>query len=108
VLGFFLLVIVLPSLVGHSTDSGQDELTVESVDWGYGEYRNISGTVRNNTDKEFGYVEVDFSLYDESGVQVGDAMTNLTHMDPHGTWQFKAPVLESRARTFKLKGVYTR
>jgi hypothetical protein len=113
VVGLIVLACLMLPVIGREwakqPQTTEDQLTVVNSDWGYGGYsgyRNIVGTVKNNTDHELDYVEVDFSLYDEAGNQVGDAMTNLTHMDAHGTWEFKAPVTEDHARTFKLKAVY--
>jgi hypothetical protein len=48
------------------------------------------GTARNNTDREAAYAQVTFPVYDEAGVQVETAMTNVTDLQPHTKWRFKA------------------
>jgi hypothetical protein len=39
--------------------------------------RYITGTVKNNTAKEYSYVEIKIILYDESGAQVGSTFDNI-------------------------------
>lgn len=56
---------------------------------GYTSYY-IEGTIKNNTNKQYSYVQVTFNLYDASGNQVGTAMDNVNNLEPNGTWKFKA------------------
>lgn len=67
--------------------------------------RYVVGTVKNNTNKEYGYVQVEINLYDESGAQVGSTLANANNLEAGGTWKFKAPILEESAKTFKIKDV---
>jgi hypothetical protein len=84
-------------------------LTVTDWQWQWptAEYgsRYIVGTVRNNSDKEFSSVFLDFNLYDSNGAQVGSAGDSVTNLEAHGTWKFKAIVLEKEAATARLVGV---
>ncbi len=82
-------------------------LEVLNFDWATGEYGNrlIRGTVRNNTSKQYGYVQVEINLYDQSGTQVGSTMANVNNLEPNGTWQFEAAVLEDSATNAKVKDV---
>lgn len=93
-----------PSETEPSTESG---LTVVSFNWATEEYgsRYLVGTVKNNTDKQYSYVQVEFNLYDNSGAQVGSTADNINNLEPHGTWKFKAMVMEEKATRAKLKGI---
>ena len=48
---------------------------------------------------------LDFNLYDSNGAQVGSAGDSVTNLEAHGTWKFKAIVLEKEAATARLVGV---
>jgi hypothetical protein len=65
-----------------------------SVD-GYG---RIRGWVRNNCEKRFNYVEVEYKLYGAGGDVVGGAMTNLAALGPHESWKFEAIALQPYKR----------
>lgn len=54
----------------------------------------ITGKIRNNTNREYGYAQVTFNLYDAAGNQVGTAMDNINNLKPGATWVFKAITLE--------------
>ena len=76
--------------------------------WERGEYGNvyIVGTVKNNSNKQYSLVQVQFNLYDANGNQVGSTMDNVNNLEPHGTWRYKALVLDDkRVRKARLKGV---
>ena len=82
-------------------------LVVEDFRLEMGEYGvgKIVGTLKNNTKKQYAYVQVEFNLYDGSGAQVGSTIANVNNLEPGGAWAFEAGVLESRATQAKLKGV---
>ena len=63
------------------------------------------GTVQNNSDKEFSWGKIEFNLYDSNGAQVGSALAVQSNLEAHGTWKFKAPVLEREAAKATLKYV---
>jgi hypothetical protein len=88
-------------------EAPEGPLVVE--DWGFkaGEFGTgkIVGTVVNNTDREYSYVQIEFNLYDSEGAQVGSTFTNITDLEPHGKWKFEALVLEDNATEAKLKGI---
>ena len=50
----------------------------------------IEGTIKNNTEKSYSYVQVTFNLYDKDGVQLGTALANINNLEANGTWKFKA------------------
>jgi cytoskeletal protein RodZ len=65
----------------------------------------IEGTIKNNTKKEYGYVQVEINLYDKDGAQVGSTFANTTNLEPGGTWKFKAIVLEENVASYKIKDI---
>ena len=58
----------------------------------------IVGTVRNNCDRSYRYVEVEFKLTDSEGAVTGTAMTNVTALGPREDWKFEAIALNAYAR----------
>jgi len=68
-------------------------------------FGKVVGTLKNNTNKQHGYAQVEFNLYDDAGTQVGSTIANINNLEPGGTWGFEAPVLEGRATQAKLKGI---
>jgi len=59
--------------------------------------RYIIGTVKNNSARQYGYVQVEINLYDDAGTQVGSTLANTNNLESSGTWRFKAPVIEENA-----------
>ena len=53
-------------------------------------YVYIEGSVTNNTNENYPYVEIEFGLYDEDNAFVGAAIDNTTDLEAGGTWKFKA------------------
>lgn len=58
----------------------------------------VYGSVLNNCDRSYRYVEIDFKLTDAEGAVVGTAMTNVTALGPHETWKFEAIAMKDFAR----------
>jgi hypothetical protein len=67
--------------------------------------RYIVGIVKNNSSKEYSYVEIDFNLYDKDGNQVGSSLANINNLEPYGKWKFEAIILEDNATRIRLKGI---
>ena len=90
-----------------SSQPARPKLEVLDCDWATGEFgnRTIRGTVRNNTEKQYGYVQVEINLYDNSGTQVGSTLANVNNLEPNSTWRFEAAVLEDSATKAKVKDV---
>ena len=95
---------VIGKKLGTQTKSN---LTVIDYKFGTAEFgrKVIVGTLKNNSDKQYSFVQVQFNLYDESGAQVGSTIDVVHNFEPHGTWKFEAPVTEDNATRVKLKGV---
>lgn len=67
----------------------------------------LVGMVRNNTDRNYRYVQIEFNLYDDNGIQVGTAFDNVTNLEAGGIWRFEAIVSEdtaTRARLVRVTG----
>lgn len=84
-----------------------ENLEVLNANWVRGDFgtRSIKGTVRNNTGKQYKYVQVEINLYDGAGAQVGSTLANVNNLEPNSVWHFEAPVIEDSARTFRVKAV---
>jgi len=75
-----------------------DKAVVDSLGTTY-----IEGEIKNNTDKQYSYVQVTFILYDADGAQLGTAMANINNLEPNGTWKYKALGLTTeRVDSYKL------
>lgn len=78
-------------------------LNVKGINEDYVSY--ASGTIRNNTDRTYDYVQVEINIYDLHGNQTGSTMANCNNLEPHRKWKFKAVVLERGRYTFEVKNV---
>jgi hypothetical protein len=78
-------------------------LNVSSTNDGYVKY--ATGTIRNNTSRTYGYVQVEINLYDKSGAQVGSTIDNINNLEPGKDWKFKAVIFEDSATRFEIKDV---
>ena len=65
----------------------------------------IVGSIRNNTSRRYGYVQIEINLYDDSMAQVGSTMANANNLEPGGIWRFKAPLLERNARQYRVVNI---
>ncbi len=54
----------------------------------------IVGILKNNTDREISYGQVEFVVFDKSGNQLTTAYANITNWAAGGTWKFEAVTLE--------------
>lgn len=50
----------------------------------------IEGTVKNNKDKDYSYVQIEFVCYDKDGNNLGTAIDNTNNLLGNETWKFKA------------------
>ncbi len=67
--------------------------------------RYVVGTVRNNSSKNYSYVQVEINLLDESGNIVGSTLDNVNNLGPGKSWKFKAIIMEKDAAKFEIKDV---
>ncbi len=64
------------------------------VDKGYGTYA-ITGIFTNTSGKEYSYVQLTYTLYDESGAQIGEAYANANNLKDATAWKYEAYVFAS-------------
>ena len=72
---------------------------------GTGETAKVTGAIVNKTDKEYGYLQVEINLYDNSGAQIGSTLANVNNLEAKGTWKFEAYTLKDGVKTVKVKDV---
>lgn len=65
----------------------------------------VGGKIKNKTNKEFSYVQIEINLYDEKGTQVGSTFDVINNLEPYGIWHFKAMVIDENAKTYKVKRI---
>ena len=79
---------------GTTITNKQEKFTLQDGHTGstdeYGMSYTIEGTIKNNTNKQYSYVQVTFNLYDADGAQIGTAFTNINNLEANGLWKFKA------------------
>ena len=91
---------------GNSDDSAKGE-TEKKERFTYvisSEYDNsfshyIEGTVTNNNDKDYSYVQIEFICYDKDGNNLGTAIDNTNNLLGNQTWKFKAMGLFTDSKT---------
>lgn len=57
---------------------------------GSGYTYTITGTIKNNTDKEYDYVSIDFNTYDKDGNTLDTCTAYADNIEPNGSWKFEA------------------
>lgn len=70
----------------------------------------ISGTIKNNKDKEYSYVQVEFYTYDAEGNMLDTCLANNSGLEANGTWKFNASCFfsdenASQVASYKLKEI---
>lgn len=63
---------------------------------------HITGKIKNNSGKTLSYVQIQFTLYDKSGSQVGTALANTNGLEPGNTWSYDAIGMAANISTFKV------
>lgn len=70
----------------------------------------ITGSIKNNTDKEYSYVQVEFYAYDADGNMLDTCLGNNSGLESNGTWKFRASCWFSDenakdVKSYKLKEI---
>jgi hypothetical protein len=74
-----------------STKAAQKlELVGETTTENNGYMFTINGALRNNTGKQYLYVQITFGVYDAGGSKLGTALANVNNLGPGETWKFSA------------------
>lgn len=86
--------------------TAEEKYTIEGETMTQDDYSTkIAGTLTNNTDKEIGYLQISYTLYDADGAQVGSAFANVNNLEAGGVWKFEAVSFESGVADYKLADV---
>ena len=56
----------------------------------YGLAYYIEGTVKNNTNHTYSYVQIQFNVYDENNNVIGSCLDNINNFEANGSWKIKA------------------
>ncbi len=105
--GVFLIVALYAFylVAGPGSFAASQDLVISNVTEQRENYIDyIVGTVTNNSDRTYGYVQVEVNLYD-GDVLIGSTMANVNNLEPHGSWRFKAASFERSFTGYKVKGV---
>lgn len=73
----------------------------------YGTFYYIEGYIKNNSDKDYSYIEVEFTTYDSEGNTLGTCMDNNSSLEANGRWKFKAMCTDDvkNIASYKLKDI---
>lgn len=87
--------IIVFIIVGISVGIKEDEETKQFTHEVTKEYNDsfthyVEGTVKNENDREYSYVQIEFVCYDKQGNNVGTALDNTNNLLGNQTWKFKA------------------
>lgn len=118
---FILIIVILVAIVAAGSNSNntvqtggsiitnqqQEKFTLESSNIteqnSYAFY--IGGTIKNNTNKQYSYVQVIFNVYDADGAQIGTAIDNINNLEANGVWKYNAMFMgtdASNATSYKF------
>ena len=94
ILGIIVIATIGAALGGGNNENSQEEKFTHAVTNSYADELGLSyyieGTVQNNTDKEYSYVQIEFVCYDADGNNLGTAIDNTNNLLGNETWKFKA------------------
>lgn len=62
----------------------------------------ISGTIKNVSDKNYSYAEVEINLYDANKNQVGSTLANINNFQTGTTWDFKAHYINDSVKSYRI------
>ncbi len=90
-------------IIAPEDEQEDDFIFIEGPTCVPGEFSsNIVGVVKNNTNKDFEYLQITFTLYDADGNVVGTAFANVNNVKAGDTWRFEAMFFEDNAATWEL------
>ena len=84
-------------------ESEEDFIFLEGPECVFGEFNHsMTGVLKNNSNKDFDYVQLSFSLFDANGNVVDTAFTNVTNLKAGRTWKFEAMFFEDNVASWEL------
>lgn len=109
---FSIIIAVIVVAVEGESDKRTVDVSNTSLSVSYSELlgysASISGVAKNNTGKDLSYVQIEFSVYDSAGNNVGTALANINNLGAGDTWRFEATLLSfpnTRPSNYKLADV---
>lgn len=90
---------------GQNNNTKQEKFSViehSTSNDGYWTY--IVGKIKNNTNKNYSYVQVEINLYDSAGNLINSTLDNINNLEANGTWKFKAITTDDFS-TYKIKDI---
>lgn len=85
------------------------ELSNLNMTYSYSEYLGysvkITGTAKNIGGRNYSYASVEFTVYGESGSNLGTALDNINHLGKGDIWNFEATLFsfpKEKPATYKL------
>lgn len=68
----------------------------------------ITGLIENRRGMVLNYVQINFTLHDASGTQVGTALANTNDLEAGGRWRFRAVTFGQNFASFKVSRLFGR
>lgn len=69
--------------------------------------KRIVGSVKNNSEKKFSEIKIEFMVFDEEDNQIGIVFDTLYDFKPGAIWEFEIPATSDVGKA-ELKGIYVR
>lgn len=69
----------------------------------YGAFYYVNGYIKNDTGKDYEYVQVEFTSYDADGNTLGTCVDNQSGLKDGGRWAFKASCIDSPDKVAKVE-----
>lgn len=100
-----LIVIIIFAMIGGTNSNSKNNENkkttteekfsiIEGTEKGYADDSGfayyIEGTIQNNTDKTYSYVQVSYNVYDSSNNNLGTCIANNNNLGGKETWKYKA------------------
>ena len=87
------------------TEAKKEDLEILSYEnLNDGMLRYVTGQVKNNTDKNYSYVQIEIKMYKDDTV-LGSTLDNMNNLGPGETWQFKAIITDNECNKYTIVGV---
>lgn len=66
----------------------------------------LTGVLKNNSGRDYNYLQISFNMYDADGNLIDTAFDNINNLSDGGTWKFKAIGLSSdNAASWELEDI---
>ena len=69
----------------------------------YGAFYYINGYIKNDTGKDYDYVQIEFTSYDADGNTLGTCNDYQSGLENGGRWSFKASCIDSPNKIAKVE-----